>query len=125
MLIGPGRWGATRPSLGVGINFAEINNISVIVEIAYEGGSLMPELSFGTHFFNYLVESDIFYIALFPQKQDVIFNEKLLSEMQNLLTDFVPEVEKFKDVIKVYENSEKNLQLICDVVSQKIICLLL
>ncbi len=85
----------------------------------------MPELSFGTHFFNYLVESDIFYIALFPQKQDVIFNEKLLSEMQNLLTDFVPEVEKFKDVIKVYENSEKNLQLICDVVSQKIICLLL
>ncbi len=124
MLIGPGRWGTTTPSLGVPVNFAEINNTSVIVEIAYEGGNLMPELSFGTHFFNDLVESDIFYIALFPQKQEVTFNEKLLSEMQNLLTDFVPEAEKYKDVIKVYENSEKNLQLICDVISQKIICLL-
>ena len=108
MLLGPGRWGTTTPSLGVPVKLSDINNVSVLCEIAEMHDGLVPDVSLGTHFFNDLVESDIFYIALFPQKQDVIFNDKFLSEMQNLLTDFVPEAEKFKDVIKVYENSEKN-----------------
>ncbi len=46
MLVGPGRWGTTTPSLGVPVAFAEINNVAVLVEVAYEGGNLMPELSF-------------------------------------------------------------------------------
>ena len=79
LLIGPGRWGTTTPSLGVPVSFSEINNVSVMVEVAYEGGNLMPELSFGTHFFMDLVETDIFYAAIFPQKENVIFNENILS----------------------------------------------
>jgi hypothetical protein len=52
ILLGPGRWGTTTPSLGIPVGFHEISNVSVLVEIAYEGGNLMPELSFGTHFFS-------------------------------------------------------------------------
>jgi hypothetical protein len=120
ILFGPGRWGTTTPSLGVPVNFAEINRISVLAEIAYEGGNLMPELSFGTHFFQDLVESDIFYVAIFPQKEGVVFNKDKLLEMPNLLTDFLPEEDKYKDVIKVCDVSQ--LQIMSDVVSQKVIC---
>jgi len=122
ILFGPGRWGTTTPSLGVPVNFAEINKITVLVEIAYEGGNLMPELSFGTHFFQDLVESDIFYVALFAQKESIEFNKDKLWEMSNLLTDLFPEEHKYADVVKVYEVDSGQLQIMCDVVSQKVVC---
>jgi len=122
ILFGPGRWGTTTPSLGVPVNFAEINKIAVLVEIAYEGGNLMPELSFGTHFFQDLVESDIFYVALFPQKENVVFNKDNLLETPNLLTDLFPEEHKYEDVVNVYDLNTSQLQIMCDVVSQKVVC---
>ncbi len=122
LLFGPGRWGTTTPSLGVPVRFAEINKITALVEIAYEGGNLMPELSFGTHFFQDLVESDIFYVALFPQKEGVVFNKDKLFEMPNLLTEFLPEEHKYQDVVKVCEAEPDPLQIMCDIVSQKVTC---
>jgi len=122
ILLGPGRWGTTTPSLGVPVNFSEINKIAVLVEIAYEGGNLMPELSFGTHFFQDLIEGDVFYVALFPQKENVVFNKDRLLEMPNLLADFLPEERKYEDVVKVYEVDSDQLQIMCDMVSQKVIC---
>ncbi|MBN1457681.1 MAG: PEP/pyruvate-binding domain-containing protein [Sedimentisphaerales bacterium] len=122
ILLGPGRWGTTTPSLGVPVSFSEINNVTVLAEIAYEGGNLMPELSFGTHFFQDLVESDIFYVALFPQKEKVVFNKKRLLEMQNLLTDILPEADKYKDVINVYQIDEEKLEIMCEILSRKVIC---
>ena len=52
--------------MGIPVTFSEINNISILVEIALMRDNLIPELSYGTHFFQDLVETDIFYIALFP-----------------------------------------------------------
>jgi hypothetical protein len=66
LLLGPGRWGTSTPSLGVPVKFSEINNMAAIGEVAFAEGDLMPELSFGSHFFQDLVEADIFYLALFP-----------------------------------------------------------
>ncbi|NIP26093.1 MAG: phosphoenolpyruvate synthase [Phycisphaerae bacterium] len=122
MLFGPGRWGTTTPSLGVPVSFAEINKVSVLVEVAYEGGNLMPELSFGTHFFQDLVESDIFYVALFPQKKSVVFNRDKLLEMPNLLTSLLPEEGKFENVVKVCEVDSEKLKIMCDIISQKVVC---
>ncbi len=124
LVFGPGRWGTTTPSLGVPISFSEINKITALVEIAYEGGNLMPELSYGTHFFQDLVESDIFYVALFPQKENVVFNKEILLKMPNLLTNFLPEEQKYQDVVKLYEFGSDKLQIMCDIVSQKVICFL-
>ena len=122
ILLGPGRWGTTTPSLGVPVSFSEINKIAVLVEIAYHGGNLMPELSFGTHFFQDLVESDIFYSALFPQKESVAFNSEQLLEMPNMLTSFLPEEKTYENVIRVYETNTNQLQIMCDIVSQKVVC---
>jgi hypothetical protein len=122
ILFGPGRWGTTTPSLGVPTSFSEISKATVLVEIAYEGGNLMPDLSFGTHFFQDLVESDIFYVALFPQKENIVFNKDRLFEMPNLLTTFLPEEQKFEDIVKVYQPDSEQLQIMCDIISQKVIC---
>lgn len=124
MLLGPGRWGTTTPSLGVPVRFSEINNMSFLGEIAYTEGNLLPELSFGTHFFQDLVETDIFYLALFPENPDVIFNTSILDRFKNVREPFVPESSPYGDVIKVYETDNQNLSIMADIVSQKLICFL-
>jgi len=122
VLIGPGRWGTSTPSLGVPVSFAEINNITVLMEMAYEGGNIVPDLSFGTHFFQDLVESDIFYVALFPSYKEVVFNIDLFKDKPNGLTSFVSGVKKYVDVIKVWDIEEENkLQIMSDIVSQRVV----
>jgi hypothetical protein len=122
ILIGPGRWGTTTPSLGIPVGFHEISNIAVLVEVAYEGGNLMPELSFGTHFFQDLVEGDILYVAIFPTKSGVTFNKDRLYELPNRLADLLPESSKYADVVRVCDLDRQNLSIIGDVVSQQLVC---
>lgn len=122
LLMGPGRWGSTTPSLGVPVKFAEINNIAVLSEVAFSAGNLMPELSFGTHFFQDLVETKIFYVALFPERKDVLFNIAWLGKSKNLFTELAPESSRYKDIISVYDVTDRGLRIMSDVVSQKVIC---
>ena len=122
LLLGPGRWGTSTPSLGVPVSFFEINNIAVLGEIAFEGGNLVPELSFGTHFFQDLVETHIFYFALFPNKAGVVFNNKWLDLENNILEKLIPQNARFKEVVGVYDVFDKKLRIIADIISQKVIC---
>ncbi len=122
ILFGPGRWGTTTPAMGVPVTFSEIDNITAIAEIAYSEGSLIPELSFGTHFFQDLVEMDIFYMAIYPKTENVIFNTRWMQEMPNLLEVLAPEDIKYSDVVYVYDVQGKDLRFISDVVAQEMIC---
>jgi hypothetical protein len=122
LLLGPGRWGTTTPSLGVPVRFSEINNMTILGEIAYEGGNLMPELSFGTHFFQDLVENDIFYLALFPQQESCTFNRQWLESMPNQLIDILPDKAKYQDVVRVYDIMDKRIRMLSDVLSQEFLC---
>lgn len=124
LLLGPGRWGTSTPSLGVPVSFFELNRMAVLGEIAFEGGNLMPELSFGTHFFQDLVESGIFYFALFPGQEGVVFNELWLGTLENLLEKLMPQYARFKGVVGVYDVSDKNLKIVADIVSQRAVCFL-
>lgn len=69
MLIGPGRWGTTTPSLGVPVSFAEIDTATVLCEIVAMREDLVPDVSLGTHFFNDLVEMDVLYWRSFPAER--------------------------------------------------------
>ncbi len=122
LLLGPGRWGTTTPSLGVPVRFAEINNVTVLAEVAFSAGNLMPELSFGTHFFQDLVETNIFYVAIFPDRKDSVLNVQWLTLSKDLFAELVPESAKYKDIIGVYDVSDRALRIMSDVLSQKIIC---
>lgn len=122
ILLGPGRWGTTTPSLGVPVRFSEINNMTILGEVAYEGGNLMPELSFGTHFFQDLVENDIFYLALFPQQDGCTFDRQWFDSMPNKLAEILPDRAKYQDVVSVFDIEGDPLHMFSDVVSQQLLC---
>ena len=122
LLIGPGRWGTTTPSLGVPVRFAEINNVCALVELAHAGGSLMPELSFGTHFFQDLVETDIFYAAVFADGKHAQFNRELLGRSENLLTTLLTEQTKYSNVVLVEDRGKDQCYLYADIINQKVLC---
>jgi hypothetical protein len=121
-VFGPGRWGTTTPSLGVPVTFAQISNFSVLGELAFSEANISPELSFGTHFFQDLVETNIFYVALFPEKKEVIFNSEWLKQSNNLFAQLMPESAKYEDLIGVYDVSDKALRIMSDIVKQKVVC---
>jgi hypothetical protein len=122
MLLGPGRWGTTTPSLGVPVSFAEINNISVLGEMAFSIGNVSPEISFGTHFFQDLVETGIFYVALFPDDPDVHMNQKFFASIPRGLKHFVPQYSKYENVVKVLDLDKNKVRIAADIISQKMVC---
>lgn len=118
MLMGPGRWGTTTPSLGVPVHFTELSNMSVMCEIAYSDRDVVPELSYGSHFFQDLVETGIFYVALFDNKDNVVFNEDALRQRENIASKFSDSINT--DVIKVYDT--KGLEIYSDIKEQIVMC---
>lgn len=103
LLMGPGRWGTTTPSLGVPVTFAEIDTASVLCEIVTMREDLTPDVSLGTHFFNDLVESDILYLALFPGRKGNSWNREFLEEGPNRLTALVPGADRWSHLIRVVD----------------------
>ncbi|MDD4689746.1 MAG: PEP/pyruvate-binding domain-containing protein [Eubacteriales bacterium] len=120
MLVGPGRWGSTTPSLGVPVHFTELCNIKVLCEYASKKEGFMPELSYGSHFFQDIVESEIFYVAIFGGYQDVIFNPDRIWQKENLLASFLPGSEHLKDVIHIANTA--GMEIYSDIVTQKLLC---
>lgn len=121
LLLGPGRWGTSTPRLGVPVRFAEINAFTAIVEVAFSAGGLQPELSFGSHFFQDLVEAGIFYVALHPERPGCFLNTELLQRQPNLLAQLLPDDARFGDVLRVVE-LPPGYHLLADIVSQCVAC---
>lgn len=117
LLMGPGRWGTTMPSLGVPVNFAEICHAAVLCEMTYE--EFQPELSYGSHFFQDLVESQIFYAALFVERPGVTLNLEQVLDLPNELTtlDSSAVLDEVIHVARV-----EGMTLHSDVVGQRLIC---
>jgi pyruvate,water dikinase len=104
ILMGPGRWGSRGDiKLGVNVTYSDINNTAVLIEIAKKKGNYLPDLSFGTHFFQDLVESQIRYLPLYPDDEGIIFNEKFLKNSYNILPDILPEFARLHKVVKVID----------------------
>ena len=106
ILIGPGRWGTTTPSLGVPVRFAEVSHYSCLCELAYSSHGLRPELSYGSHFFQDLVESGIFYAALYQGQNDCLFEEESWDAFPNRYRELTGD-EKLKEVVRVLDLGEQ------------------
>ena len=106
MIIGPGRWGTRMPSLGIPVTFNEIKNVSIICELDKMHKGLTPDVSLGTHFFNDLVEMEIIYMAVFPDKKGYIVNEELLMNAPNRLRELAPDARSWADSILVIDIKE-------------------
>ncbi|MDQ1289845.1 MAG: hypothetical protein QG622_3411 [Actinomycetota bacterium] len=125
MLVGPGRWGTTTPSLGVPTRFAEMSNMAVIAEMSSRDASFMPELSYGSHFFQELVESGIFYVALFDGRPDVVLHPGCVLALPNVAASLAGDGGEFADVLAdvVHVAKTPGMEVFADVVSQTVMCL--
>ncbi len=104
ILMGPGRWGSRGDiKLGVNVTYSDINRTAALIEVAQKQGDYIPDLSFGTHFFQDLVESAIRYLPLYPDDQDILFNHQYLRESKNIYKELVPDFPLLEKVIHVID----------------------
>jgi len=102
ILIGPGRWGSRGDiKLGVPVTYSGINNTAMLIELAYSRDGYVPELSFGTHFFQDLVEADIRYLPIYPERDESYFNIDLMLNAKNSVDDYIEIDSKISDVVRV------------------------
>lgn len=87
--VGPGRWGTSTPDLGVHVAYGDIYNVRSLVELSGESVGTSPDPSFGTHFFQDLMEANIYPLAVFLDDEDVIFNQDFFYKSPNCVLDFI------------------------------------
>jgi len=88
--VGPGRWGTSTPDLGVGIAYGDIYHTRALVELASKGIGLDLEPSFGTHFFQDLMEAHIYPLAVYLDDREVDFNRDFFYKTPNRLLEWLP-----------------------------------
>jgi hypothetical protein len=103
ILIGPGRWGSSDIRLGVPVRYADINRCRMLIEIARLKDGFVPEVSFGTHFFQDLVEARVDYLPLYPDSDGNRFNEAFFLRSPNTLAEILPDQADFAQEIRVIE----------------------
>ena len=104
ILIGPGRWGSRGDiKLGVPVTYSDINNAAMLIEVARQRGNYLPDLSFGTHFFQDLVEASIRYLPLYPDDPQTTFKEEFLRGSDSVLEELLPEFAHLSDTLRVID----------------------
>jgi hypothetical protein len=118
ILVGPGRWGSSDPIQGVPVTYADIFNTRALVEVASNKNGFSSEPSYGTHFFQDLVESQIYPLAVHPEEPGDHMNLDFIRKSENQITKFIPEQTQASQCIKVIhvptERPGYHLELIMD-----------
>jgi hypothetical protein len=92
VLIGPGRWGSSNLQLGVPVSYGDIYNARALVELSVGPQGLAPDPSYGTHFFQDLVESQIYSLAVHTHKQPSGSEEFVNWEFLEKAADHLPSI---------------------------------
>ena len=128
ILIGPGRWGSTNLDLGINATYSDINNTKALVEVASNRAGFTPELSYGTHFFQDLVEDHIIYLPVYPDQKEACFNTDFFDQAKNILKELIPDYKDFAEIVKVIdtpaENRDLQINIAADPGAQKAVCYL-
>ena len=103
ILMGPGRWGSNNIDLGVKVSYADIYNTKALVEIGIEHEGSTPELSYGTHFFQDLVESGIHSIPLHLSESENWLNWDYIKNATNALATLSPADKEYADYVHVVD----------------------
>jgi len=99
--VGPGRWGTSTPDLGVHVKYADIYNAAALVELAGEDVGTSPEPSFGTHFFQDLMEAGIYPLAVFLDDKDTTFKRDFFYRTPSCLLDFIRASARIQDTLRL------------------------
>ncbi len=128
MMMGPGRWGTSNIDLGVNVSYADIDNAAVLVEVALEEAGHVPELSYGTHFFQDLVEAQIIYLPLYPDDAAAEFQRGFFETAPNALLELFPNADDSASVLHLIDVPQTTggsyAQVIADPQSRRAVCYL-
>ena len=106
ILVGPGRWGTSDPSLGVPVRWAQIAGARLIVESAMPGFRIEP--SQGTHFFQNLTSFGTGYFTVDPSVGqgyiDTAYIDSLPAEKE---TEYL-KIIKFEEPLTIAINGRKS-----------------
>jgi hypothetical protein len=103
ILMGPGRWGSNNVSLGINVTFADIADVSVLVELGWARSCYEPEASYGTHFFLDLVEAEMIYIPLYPDAPQSYFDINFFRMHSSSLARYLDGYPEFDSIIRVID----------------------
>jgi hypothetical protein len=87
--VGPGRWGTSTPDLGVHVSYNDIYNAHALIELTGKEVGASPDPSFGTHFFQDLMEANIYPLAVYLDDKNTIFNRAFFHDTPNHVEDFI------------------------------------
>ncbi len=122
LLMVPGRVGTTSPELGVPTSFADISEFDAVCEIADSKVGYNPELSYGSHFFQDLVEAGILYTAIFENEKTLLFDVNVLKDCKNEFDDPGSEYYDFREIIASYDTSERGIYIYHDMDKEHTLC---
>lgn len=120
LLTVPGRIGTSSPELGVPVRFVDICGFCAICEVTDTRAGYMPELSYGSHMFQDLVEAEIFYGAIFGDRRTKCYERDYFTDRENLFGKICPNSPELKEIIRVYE--VEDVKLWVDGVKNHAIC---
>ncbi len=121
VLLTPGRICTSSPELGVPSTFADISEFDAIVEVSEKRAGYMPELSYGSHIFQDLVEAGILYSAIFESESTVRFAPEKLTARENRLADYSELAPELSDVIHVCDTADSGVMLYYDMATEHLL----
>lgn len=104
--VGPGRWGSSNSDLGVSVDYGDIYNTRALVELAGSGIGPAPEPSLGTHFFQDLIEQQIFPLGIFMDDEESVFNRDFFDNSANQAGEWTTIDEKVRDCVRLIKVSD-------------------
>ena len=120
MLMVPGRIGTSSPELGVPVVFSDISEFDAVCEMEDRRAGYNPELSYGSHMFQDLVEAEILYTAIFANEKTIHFNPEKIREGKEITGEFEGG-DKLKDVVSVYDISSCGYKLYNDLKKERLL----
>ena len=121
ILIVPGRIGTSSPELGVPTSFADISEFEIICETEETRAGYNPELSYGSHIFQDLVEAQILYTAVFLDKTKTHrFCPEMLGKYPDIADEFADDP-KISGIVHVFDVSGKKLKVYNDIADEHLV----
>lgn len=103
LLLAPGRVGTSSPELGIPTRFADISCFSILCEVSDKSAGFMPELSYGSHMFQDMVEADMSYSAIWDDGRTLAYDPSLLKDCPDRFSEICPDRPDLQGMINVWE----------------------
>ena len=125
LLLTPGRICTSSPELGVPSTFADISEFSVIAEVSETKAGYIPELSYGSHIFQDLVEAGILYTAVFEGNHTIAYHPEILESDPERIRDITEEItkpaEEHAGILRVFDCSASEMTLYYDLTEERLL----